>query len=89
MDYNDYNLIPEHMMISLKEYCDNGRPVGHFLTAIFSNDLRGAVSRADDTNLPLIPTYVCWVHMNAPNGCYGSYEKVNNWKGMRGVKDEI
>lgn len=75
----NYDRIPEHMMISMKEYVENGRPMGHFLTAVFANDLFAAVSRADDGNLKIIKTYVSWIWWECPGSCHGSYEIVKEW----------
>ena len=53
-----YGNIPEHMMASLKAYIMEGRPVGHFLTAVLSNNLFEAFSRADDENASVMRDYV-------------------------------
>lgn len=77
--------ISERMRIGILEYLNNGRPMGGFLTALFSNDLFKAVSKADDENLNLIREYVVWIHCNVSADAYGSYERVIEWqKKLRG-----
>jgi len=79
MRKTDYSLIPEHMMKSLRMYVEEGKRVGHFLTAVLSNDLWGAVGSADDTNQPLIPLYVMYINWECPAICHGSPEHVKAW----------
>lgn len=80
----EYAVIPAAMQESLREYVLNGRPVGDFLTAVLSNDLFGAVGRADAENLPLIPTYVRWVYNRVTIYAHGDYATVERWIAHRG-----
>ena len=79
MNRFDYSLIPPHMMAGLRRYIDDHCPVGDFLTAVLSNDLREACSRADDTNIEIIPVYVAYLYNNAPAPCWGSPARVKAW----------
>lgn len=47
---------------------------GDFVTAVLTNDLQGAVARADDQNRPMIDVICRFVHNQMPNGCHGSLE---------------
>lgn len=87
MNLFEYDKIPERMMTSMTEYIEKGRPMGHFLSAIFANNLSDAVKRADNENAFLIPIYTTWVHNFAPIGSMGSYEKVDEWV-QKGGRDE-
>ena len=80
MNRFDYGQIPKHMMESIKYYVEEGSQIGSFLTALFSNDLFKAVARADDTNLALIPTYVCYIYNELPLGCHGSIKAIEEWQ---------
>lgn len=71
--------IPDNMMISMREYIDNGRPMGGFLTSLFANDLYKTISKADGENIKIIKDYVLWMIWESPQGCHGSYEKVEEW----------
>ena len=43
--------IPEHTKGALDRYVDHGLEPGGFLTAVLTNDLFGAVARADSENI--------------------------------------
>lgn len=73
------NKIPGRMRKSILGYLNHGHKMGSFLTAVFSNDLFGAISRADDENVALLKEYVVWVWNYAPHGSHGSPEKVKKW----------
>lgn len=75
----EYSAIPERMQDALREYVINRRETGGFLKAVICNDLRNAVGRADDENLPLIPLYVRWFHNVAPSSCHGSPQAFSDW----------
>lgn len=68
-----------HNLDGLKRYVEEGIPVGGFLSAVISNDLREACGRADDYNLRVIPIYVAWLYNEAPGGCWGSKENMDAW----------
>ena len=78
-DRVDWDLIPDYMRASIQDYILLGRPVGHFLTAVFSNDLKEACIRADDVNIQHIGNYAKFLYNYAPIGCWGSPENHKNW----------
>ena len=67
---------PQLMEEHLIAYRDLHRPVGHFLTAVLSNDLTEAVARADDYNLLLIRHIVAWCYHHLPHNIWGSVQEV-------------
>lgn len=71
--------IPIHTLEGLKGYIIDHHPPGHFLCNVLSNDLMGAVSRADACNLQCLPEIVRFVYNHAPRNCWGSREKVAAW----------
>jgi len=71
--------IPERMMHGIRLYIDMGVAPGHFLTGIITNNLRGAVGGADDENIKNIPAYIGYFYNEAPSGCWGSIEIMDNW----------
>lgn len=71
--------IPDHTRDALKDYIERGVPVGSFLHAVLSNDLAGAVFKADRANKPAIADIVNWVYHHAPEACWGSEAKVIRW----------
>ena len=64
---------------SLKRYIDHKISCGGFLTAVLSNDLFGAVGRADYENVQRIPEIVKYIYNHLPASSYGSAEEVKNW----------
>jgi hypothetical protein len=77
--------IPAYMHPGLVAYITIGRPVGDFLTAVLSNDLRTAVNRADHQNRHALPAYVAFLQSHAPDGCWGSAAMVAAWRAHRGL----
>ena len=77
-EYNiNYATAPNQKMVpAIKRYVENRIEPGHFLTALFSNDLTGTFNRADETNGSLIRDWVVWVHNEMPGHMAGSREKV-------------
>lgn len=76
--YQDERL-PEHIRRGIEDYIELHRPVGHFLTAVLTNDLREACARADQTNRYRLFDIVDWLYNEAPSVCWGSPEKVETW----------
>jgi hypothetical protein len=75
----EYAQIPERMQAALRRYVLEGLCPGDFLTSVICNDLRGAIGRADDDNLPLLKLYVQWFYNVAPGTCWGSAEAMLKW----------
>jgi hypothetical protein len=59
-------MLPSYMVPGILGYLERGEPVGGFLSALLSNDLRGTFERADGTNAPLIRTYLEFLYNYAP-----------------------
>jgi hypothetical protein len=72
--------IPEHMQGGMERWIEHGVPPGSFLTAVLSNDLRGAFERTDSDNLPLIRDYLVFLYNYAPMGCWGSELAFRQWE---------
>lgn len=75
-----YSVLPLHE--HLEAYRDQGREVGHFLTALLTNDLGGACDRADSDNLWLLPIYYAFLYNEMPSSAWGSREQVHAWYEM-------
>jgi hypothetical protein len=71
--------IPQHTKESLDRYVEHRIPTGGFLRAVLTNDLFGAVSRADQYNVVAIPDIVKYIYNQLPAGCWGSEEIVDRW----------
>lgn len=76
---SDYSLIPPAIMEGLIAHRDRLHPVGGFLTACLENDLRGAISRADEGSARGLFQIVGWLYWEMPSPAWGSREKVRAW----------
>lgn len=81
----DYSKLPWRMQDDARCYIEHGHQVGHFLTALFSNDLVGAFSRADGTNKAAMHIWASFLYSEAPRGCWGSEDAVHTWQAHRGL----
>lgn len=75
----DVSRLPEHCRQGLLDYLRYGVPPGHFLTAVLSNDLTEACSRADEPNRRALYDYVYVLYNDAPCEAWGSPDKVRAW----------
>lgn len=84
--HTSYCLIPPSTLSSLVRFRDEGVPTGDFLRAFLSNDLMGALGRADGRNIRCMREIGMFVRMEMPAGCHGSRDKVNEWIRVRGLE---
>lgn len=75
----DYSGLPEHMQGAMRLYMERGIEPGSFLLAVLSNDLMGAIGRADSINKHRLNEYAMWLYNDAPSASFGSPEKVKQW----------
>lgn len=71
--------VPLPTLQGLQRYAQRHCPVGHFLTAVLSNDLMEAVGRADEGNRAALADICTYVFNYLPIGCWGSPAKVQAW----------
>jgi hypothetical protein len=71
--------VPHGLHDGLIEYVASRRQMGHFLTAIVSNDLREACGRADIENRRCLYEIVFFLFNYAPGPCWGSPVNVAAW----------
>ena len=71
--------IPARMMPSIQRYITDRLRPGNFLQEVISNDLYGAIARADDENLENLPAYLSFFNNEAPGLCWGSKKKMEEW----------
>ena len=79
--------IPERMMGGIKRYVENHIEPGHFLTAVFQNNLSEAVGRADEENMANLPAYAAYLYNEVPSSCHGSPENVRQWLNHKGEEE--
>jgi len=76
-----YPRIPHLVFAALmrhKDHTQNWRH-GGFLTAVLTNDLSGAIGRADAECLDALYEIGCFVQNELPRESWGSHEKVVAW----------
>ncbi|MCR9254738.1 MAG: hypothetical protein NXI16_01430 [Alphaproteobacteria bacterium] len=85
----NYHLIPNLAMRGgIERYIEQGVPMGGFLTALASNDLKEACARADSNNSRLIFEWVAWFWNYAPSECWGSPDRVSAWIAAGGLESK-
>jgi hypothetical protein len=67
----------------INRYVNDRCPVGSFLTAVLSNNLRESFARADEDNLKDMFEIVSYCYNKIPSHCWGSPEKVQQWLEMK------
>lgn len=72
-------LVPPHMWDAVTNYFVHRYQPGGFLTALLSNDLMGAMGKADDVNASNMHQWCQFLYNYAPSGSYGSPENVRGW----------
>jgi len=75
----DNTLVPEHTQGALMRYVNDGLAPGGFLTAVITNDLIGADTRADAWNLNALPGIVMFMLNVMPSASIGSTENMERW----------
>lgn len=81
-DHKNWGKIPYYMRRGITYHVLYGTLVGDFLQAVFRNDLKQSVGRADETNQELLPEYVKFLYNYAPTLCWGSEENYKEWRSM-------
>ncbi len=85
-----YDMLPEHMQAGARRWVEEGVLTGDFLTHLLLNDLTGAFHHADAENAQAMQTWVRWLWNEAPSACWGSQQKIDQWRrrgGGKGVRD--
>lgn len=76
---SSYTEIPDTILTAIRNYADHHHPLGHFLTAVMSNNLMESVARADEESLAALHPICIYVYNEIPSNCWGSPEKVAAW----------
>ena len=72
-------MIPDRMKLAIDAYVNDRRPVGGFLTAVLSNNLKESFAMADEDNRAHLYDIVRYCHNEIPFVCWGSPQKVKAW----------
>lgn len=71
--------LPDSTRAVIEDYIRLGKRPGLFLESVICNDLKKAIERADDVNLPALPAIVAYFYNEAPAICWGSKEIMEAW----------
>jgi hypothetical protein len=71
--------IPSHTRQALDDYINKGYPPGDFLLAVLSNDLFGALGKADIHNRFSLFEIAKYIYNELPYTSWGSPERVAVW----------
>ena len=68
----------------IQAYLTQGEELDPFLSAIFANDFRNAISNdfMYDTHLTSLRNLLNWIDRYIPAEAYGSYDKIDSWMKM-------
>lgn len=86
----NYDGLPERLRGGVQRYLEHRLSPGGFLTAVFENDLMGALGRAGLENQRDIVRIATWVYNEMPGNCWGSVKIVEKWlAGEEGGKSDV
>jgi len=80
--------IPKRMRGGIIRYIVDRIPPGDFLTSVMTNDLKRAITFADDENMWIIPVYIAFFYNKVPSSIYGNKENFNNHLERRDIINE-
>ena len=84
----DASLIEPRFKESIDAFVATGRPTGGFLEAVLSNNLMESIARADDAALDNLPHIVAYLYNEVPGDCWGSSQRVREWKAQARTLDD-
>jgi hypothetical protein len=70
---------PEHLWGGFKRYVLYGVPPGSFLNAFFEGDFHEVCRRGGKELFESLWPVVLYLHNYCPAGCYGSFDRVQDW----------
>jgi len=81
--------IPDYMRGGIERWVIEGQPGGHFLMAVFENNLMEACKRADETNQQCLWNYTAVMYNDFPIDAKGSREICAKWRELGGLRGAI
>lgn len=75
----EFKRIPAHILGSIYAYVEHRQTPGSFLRCVLTNDLFGAIGRADKESAATLKDIVVFINSHVRSDCYGRPEKVKEW----------
>jgi len=72
-------MIPTRTKEAIDRYVDRHTPVGGFLEAVLSNNLKESFRRADEENRANLYDIFQYCYWEIPSQCWGSPARVEEW----------
>ena len=69
-------MIPQHTQAALDRYVNHKMLPGGFLLAVLTNDLFGAIARADSENKEALSEICTYIYNELPADCWGNRDIV-------------
>ena len=82
-------MIPERTKETIDLYVSHGCEPGGFMYAVLTNDLFGAIARADVENRANLQAICQYIYNDICSDCWGSKEKVQAWMKQKRAEREI
>jgi hypothetical protein len=73
-------MIEQRFKEAIDRWVADACPMGSFINAVLENDLAQALGRADEDARENLHDIVKYLYNQAPSSCWGSKEKVNQWR---------
>jgi hypothetical protein len=79
-----YSAIPASILLAIDRFVQHGLMPGGFVMSCLENDLRGAVTRAEEGSLTALLPIVQFLNMEIPSPAWGSRSAVDSWAARGG-----
>lgn len=79
--------VPVRLHDGIVRWIVSGIQPGSFLSAALANDLMFATCRASGLVIEELRTLMQWAFNEAPNDCWGSYEKMKAWAKQKSIEN--
>ena len=75
----DWDSCPPSVRGGLSNFIYHGIPTGGFLHDVLTNNLFGAMSKADDINKHILSEICTFIYNHLPSGSWGNEDKYEHW----------
>jgi hypothetical protein len=80
-------MVPANIRDAILHHVFEGQECGGFVTAVLENNLQNAIIYADDDSLTNLRDIAMFCRNVIPGSCWGSADKVRQWRNRGGDPD--